>query len=1011
MQHRPYDSIVAVLTENFNLFRSYGISIHVADSLKVCKTWRYGSVNQPSLTLEEFNRHLSKNDTWFAAVAPEGVVILDFDLKEFDSPAQLDATVKAVLSHTGRTLTVQTQNGGIHVYVRPAELPDEALCKFKMGADCMIVGDLKYGQLGYGMMAGSGSAAARYTLLDGSPIADVPSLLDIGVHPSRKVRTQVHSKLTAPKTSEPLAPNTASTEGMVKHFHLLPNSRKDGATQLRANCPICQDDNLTHNGVLTVNTKTGAYTCHNGCASTDVYSKVMSIAERAGFKEKLTPKATMKGKVAPMNEMAMTEYREACSLNVPYDEIIDQRYLPVEIADRLTTGIGVLNSAKGTGKSFLLRRFVKRVVAAGYRVAFAYHRRSLCGKIAKDCGLQFVADESLDSDHAVGWALCYNSLHKLCDTVNTSKVILVLDECESGLAHVVGTGISASDRQVVLAALKEILTNAPQVILSDADMSDVSLNHVKHYRPDDELYAVLNTHVGVCYNVDLYSTKVSEAEVTRRLAEDLSRGKRVMVTTDSKVNSYILKKIGMDGDVKAKVEDVTPLNVTVLHVCADTRDDPKVKAFIADPDTYLELNQPQLVILTPTVDCGLSIDSSYFDICYGFNCGVLGVMQASQALSRVRAPVNRVVWVAPKGINTSPDTLTSGSTILEVYDSIYAEVRAIGAQKLKRGEQVDMDWLLATGDRLTAAHPLETKLYSTILARSNFSRYYHAECFTQQLRKEGHTITDVSGEDARFKEVRESKKAEHLLAFATELASAAKIDYTEYSELVKCQTKTYAQSLQVMRYRLAEFNFGGTPEAWELTADVDFILKVKVENRGKMLNQCELYLELRNGCSFTQNATAESKMPAITYYDDEDEVFAPDEAKKRRVQRLELLERLNVWGIFLASPDREHSEGDTAIKQLAQSMRWNRVKLHTAFELNPPKAIGSPFKEINNLLDKVGLQLKPRNVRNGSDWARLYYLAARDEVATKCVEALLAGIIAHAEREKAEQLANEHSHF
>jgi len=140
-------------------------------------------------------------------------------------------------------------------------------------------------------------------------------------------------------------------------------------------------------------------------------------------------------------------------------------------------------------------------------------------------------------------------------------------------------------------------------------------------------------------------------------------------------------------------------------------------------------------------------------------------------------------------------------------------------------------------------------------------------------------------------------------------------------------------------------------------------------------------------------------------------VFAPDEAKKRRIQRLELLERLDVWNIFLSAPDREHTENDYAIKELAQSMRWNRVKLHTAFELNPPKVIGSPFKEINNLLNEVGLQLKPRRVRNGSERSRSYCLGARDEVATRCVYALLAGIVAHGARTKAEQLANEHSHF
>lgn len=74
----------------------------------------------------------------------------------------------------------------------------------------------------------------------------------------------------------------------------------------------------------------------------------------------------------------------------------------------------------------------------------------------------------------------------------------------------------------------------------------------------------------------------------------------------------------------------------VLSITSDTITDLEVVTFLKAPDQYLAEVRPDIVITTPAVPSGLSIESTYFDEVIGLHAGVVTSANFMQMLGRVR---------------------------------------------------------------------------------------------------------------------------------------------------------------------------------------------------------------------------------------------------------------------------------------------------------------------------------------------------------------------------------------
>jgi hypothetical protein len=61
-----------------------------------------------------------------------------------------------------------------------------------------------------------------------------------------------------------------------------------------------------------------------------------------------------------------------------------------------------------------------------------------------------------------------------------------------------------------------------------------------------------------------------------------------------------------------------------------------IKQFLDAPDSYLEEHQPDVVLVSPAVQSGISIESNYFNKVFGIYTGTVTPVVFQQMLHRVR---------------------------------------------------------------------------------------------------------------------------------------------------------------------------------------------------------------------------------------------------------------------------------------------------------------------------------------------------------------------------------------
>ncbi len=81
---------------------------------------------------------------------------------------------------------------------------------------------------------------------------------------------------------------------------------------------------------------------------------------------------------------------------------------------------------------------------------------------------------------------------------------------------------------------------------------------------------------------------------------------------------------------------MTNQSIKVLSLNSDTVNLKEQQAFAQNPDQYLKDKQPNIVLVSPAVQSGISIETDYFDRCFGLYGGTVSPIVFQQMLHRVR---------------------------------------------------------------------------------------------------------------------------------------------------------------------------------------------------------------------------------------------------------------------------------------------------------------------------------------------------------------------------------------
>lgn len=350
-------------------------------------------------------------------------------------------------------------------------------------------------------------------------------------------------------------------------------------------------------------------------------------------------------------EMFMSKSEETESKLEEYDDkalIVNQRYLP-EL--RLRSGVTLVKSEKGTGKTYMLKQQVQQYEG---RVLAVSQLISLVNSLSKQFNLADYNEIENEQLHTLRMqkrlGICLNSIYKLQG--QTYDIVIMDEVCQLIRAIKAST---VDKPAACLKVLREIIAGAKYIVCMDADLNkdfvelmrdrdfgilpfDIPINVIiNKYRPAKEQ----NRKVTLYQDTD---GKGDTASFVEALVNE-AKVSGLFYASNSKVDvlkkaATIIEELGGDGGIEQE-HFITEVNgrriITITSNNSQTAD---VQTFIRDLNN--NLRDEDIFMSSPSMGTGHSIDATEmgarFNKTFAFFTKMAGNLPSDclQHMSRVR---------------------------------------------------------------------------------------------------------------------------------------------------------------------------------------------------------------------------------------------------------------------------------------------------------------------------------------------------------------------------------------
>ncbi|PSB24224.1 plasmid replication protein, CyRepA1 family [Stenomitos frigidus] len=469
-------------------------------------------------------------------------------------------------------------------------------------------------------------------------------------------------------------------------------------------------------------------------------------------------------------------------------------------ADTLPSeGLIAMCSSKGTGKTKLIATLLadqERVLSLTHRIALG---RNLCTRT----GLHYRGD--LDKVkgqyiHESGYTLrigsCVDGLLSL-DPNHFAGGDLVLDEVVQLVRHLLTSSTCAREgkRPALLARFRALVKNAKRVLIADADLDNATLHYLQALRGEPApVFLVKNDFETVPYTCR-FLTAPDRTAITGELLTAIAQqtpGQVFFVATDSKATSKALHRLIMQQYPEQRV----------LLLNSETTGGECEREFMQTPDVVLTRGDYDVILCSPSVATGVSIECrGVVSQVYGIFTGVSATdADISQSLSRVRAPVERVVWCAKTGANFAK--VSRAVNPLEVRSHLQAQTTAT-VQLLRSSLKEDIVDGINALDWRSDPH---IGLYCQFAAEQNRAMRCLREALLVRLRFEGNTLTlEDRASNPALKALLAQTRTELQLFDAEALVATETLTYSEVLALEQKESLGPEDRLAMQKWYLLDF--------------------------------------------------------------------------------------------------------------------------------------------------------------------------------------------------------------
>jgi hypothetical protein len=470
----------------------------------------------------------------------------------------------------------------------------------------------------------------------------------------------------------------------------------------------------------------------------------------------------------------------------------------LELQQLPAEGLIALCSPKGTGKT----KWIAHQVDGQPKVLSAGHRRSLQRSLSERLKLDYIGNlDKANGEFIAGSAytlrvsFVVDSLLAI-DPEKFRGCDLVIDEVVQVIRHLLTSSTCAKDgkRPALLARLRQLIQVARRVIVADADLDNATLHYLKDLRGDDQpVFLIRNDYQPQGYQVRLIDCPDRTA-ITSELLEDitaLESGKVLFVATDSKATSKAL----------ARTIEQQFSHLRVLLINSETAGGELERSFIQTPDALLDQGEFDIIICSPSMATGVSIETqSIIAKVYGIFGGVSSTdADMAQALGRVREPIERSVWCAKRGSNWS--NVSRSTNALELKAHLQSRTSAtVSLVRSSLREDVphlnSYDW---------QADP-HLNLYCRIAAGQNRSMLQLRDALIVRLRFEGNNVT-IAPQDSNggIGDLLKIARDELRQLNAESIVAADDLTLTEVLQLEAQESIAPEQQRAIAKFYLKEF--------------------------------------------------------------------------------------------------------------------------------------------------------------------------------------------------------------
>jgi hypothetical protein len=580
--------------------------------------------------------------------------------------------------------------------------------------------------------------------------------------------------------------------------------------------------------------------------------------------------------------------------------------------------------------------------------------------------------------------LCWDSLGKIFGR-DWSNTLVVIDEIELGLNHVATSSTCRDRRSFILHTLehklKECLDNDGLVLVADADLTDTSLDYLTTIAPGHPPFIVSHDFKGDPWEIDFYTGKrdVVLSQIEDWLADENCRPIAVAVDNQKEAESlsmFLMKKYPW---LSQEVGGLIRIDSRVTQTDYG-------KDFVKRPNESIQKYQPRVLIYTPSLGVGCSIDIEYFAHVFGLFFGNLEPSQGRQMLARVRQAVPRTVWAKDRASNSENETTSYlpeeiKRRMFDYHDTTSALINLAVTIAKERTENSESDKDLLP-NLVTVLQEMMDKesgtwnnphidLYCCQVARRNFALNQFAVQLRQELIDEGHRINDEEGDSKTNAgdEVRYGKE-EIKRRDATLTANAKDITFEQAQEIKHKPARTTEEEHSASKAFLKR----ELPEV-ELTAD--FLYKAVYKDNRRWLNQAKLYWWCLNPDAIKHDDSKEWKAKLKQF--SKGVPFLPDiKTYTPKVDAI-LKSGLFQW-IDPNNLEALYCDRDEGGKQFLNKALGIRKLLKTALGITVTHD-SEPVALANRILDRLGLAVRYHR-KEQINGERIRYYKLDEELAT-----------------------------